>query len=205
MKYLIFIFCSLLFSNHSFGQNKKTTSQDSSWIAFKNTAHQIGFCIYHSSKNHCTDHSDEFFKREKETPEDFDTYYFEMKKEWAKNRLDEWEKRQIQPAEDFLILYDVAQNFSLEKTKTETYNLFQGFILIDLTDSIEFVFSNNNNPEMIIKSKGKNALMENTLWREYMSGRLGRFSKKIDFKLIGKNAEADFEKFKEAFLLFQKK
>jgi len=79
-----------------------------------------------------------------------DTYYFEMKKEWAENRLDEWSKRQEQPVENFLILFDVAQDFSLEKTKPETYNSFKGFILIDLTDSIEFVFFNKN--KIIIKS-----------------------------------------------------
>ena len=57
---------------------------------------------------------------------------------------------------------------------------------------------------MTIESDGKNALMENILWREFMTGRLGRFSPIINFKLIGKNVESDFEKFKEAFFKFQK-
>lgn len=204
MKFKFVFFLSIIFLNLSCSQQKRIIQQDStSWDSLKNAAHQIGFCIYHSSHNHCTDHSDEFAKREKETPDDMDTYYFEMKKEWAENRLDEWSKRQEQPVENFLILFDVAQDFSLEKTKPETYNSFKGFILIDLTDSIEFVFFNKN--KIIIKSDEKNALMENTLWREFMTGRLGRFSPSIDFDLIGKNAEADFENFKKAFLFFQKK
>jgi|GEM_PF-1164316 hypothetical protein len=204
MKDKIVIILFYFFSNITFGQTEDKIN--SNWNNFKNAAHQIGFCIYHSSKNHCTDHSDELAEREKKETEDFDGYYFEMKKEWAQNRLQEWEKRQEQPAENFLILFDVAQKKSFEKSATETFNLFRGFILIDLTDTIDFTFQKKdlNLSMMTIESDGKNALMENILWREFMTGRLGRFSPIINFKLIGKNVESDFEKFKEAFFKFQK-
>lgn len=208
MKCILLILCSLLSSNLSFCQNERTMKQDSSsWIALKNTAHQIGFCIYHPSRNYCTDHSGELAKREKENTEDLDVYYFEMKKEWAQNRLDEWAKRQEQPVEDFLILFDVSQKHSLDKSEPEkTINSYRGFVLIDLTDTIDYSFHKKNKGEsmMMIKSDGKNALMENFLWREFMTGRLGRYTQKIDFKLIGKNAKSDFERFKETFLNFQK-
>ena len=207
MKLQLIILLSLLIANFSFCQNEKTTEQDSTWVTLKSTAHEIGFCIYHPSKNHCTDHSGEFAEREKTTTEDLDTYYFEMKKEWAQNRLEEWGKRQEQPAEDFLILFDVSQKSLSEKLEKETINSYRGFVLIDLTDTIDFTFHKKNKGEsmMMIKSDGENALMENFLWREFMTGRLGRFNPKIDFKLLGKNRKTGFEKFKEAFFIFQKK
>ena len=69
---------------------------------------------------------------------------------------------------------------SLEK-KEETINLFYGFVLIDLTDTIDFTFHKKdlNQSIIIIKSDGENALMRNTLWREFMTGRLGHFFQKI--------------------------
>ncbi len=208
MKINLIIFFSLFLSNFSFCQNEKLATQDSSFILLKNAAHDIGFCIYHSSQNHCTDHSDEFAKRDKNTPEDEETFYFEMKKGWAQNRLDEWGKQQEQSVEDFLILFDVAQRHSLDTLEAgQTTNSYRGFVLIDLTDTIDFTFNKKNKGEsiMTIKSDGKNALMENFLWREFMSGRLGRFNPKIELMLIGENAKTNFEKFKEAFLVFQKK
>ncbi len=208
MKFKFILFIFLLFSNLSFSQNEDSTIQDSSsWIVLKNAAHKIGFCIYHPSKNHCTDHSNKFAERDKNTPEDEETYYFEMKKEWAQNRLDKWAERHEQPVENFLILFDVSQKHSLNKSEPEkTINSYRGFVLIDLTDTIDFTFHQKNKGEsmMMIKSDGKNALMENFLWREFMTRRLGRFNPKIDFKLIGENRKTDFEKFKEAFFIFQK-
>ncbi|MFT6321580.1 MAG: hypothetical protein ACJAT4_002510 [Granulosicoccus sp.] len=62
---------------------------NSNWNNFKNAAHQIGFCIYHSNQKICADHKNELAKREKTPPADLDIYYFEMKKEWAQNRLQE--------------------------------------------------------------------------------------------------------------------
>jgi hypothetical protein len=208
MKFKFILFIFLLFSNLSFSQNEDSTIQDSSsWIVLKNAAHKIGFCIYHPSKNYCSDHSNEFAERDKNTPEDEETYYFEMKKEWAQNRLDKWAERHEQPVENLLILFDVSQKHSLNKSEPEkTINSDRGFVWIDLTDTIDFTFHKKNKGEsmMMIKSDGKNALMENFLWREFMTGRLGRFNPKIDFKLIGENRKTGFEKFKEAFFIFQK-
>ncbi|MFK8006540.1 MAG: hypothetical protein AB8H03_09220 [Saprospiraceae bacterium] len=198
---IVFVIFSFL-ANLTFGQTRNNINSD--WNGLKNAAHQIGFCIYHPSKKHCKDHSNELTKREKSAPEDLDIYYFEMKKEWAQNRLNKWSEQQAQPTENFLILFDIAQNKPSEKLATETFNLFRGFVLIDLTDSIQFIFSKKEKNKMTIKSDGKNALMENTLWREFMTGRLGRFSNNIEFDLIGKNAESDFEDFRKAFLFFQK-
>lgn len=205
MKFHLSLFLILSCVKISFCQ---TTSPDSlAWLNLNNAAHQIGFCIYHPSKSHCKNHSNELAKREKTAPVDLDVYYFEIKKEWAQDRLNDWSERQAQPAENFLILFDIAQNKPSEKSETETFNLFRGFVLIDLTDTIDFTFQKKdlNQSMMSIESDEKNALMENTLWREFMTGRLGRFSPKIEFELMGKNVETDFEKFKDTFLFFQKK
>lgn len=207
MKLKLVIFLSFIFSNFSFCQSEKSNLSDSiAWESLKIVAHEIGFCIYHSSEKHCAEHSGELTKREKTASPDLEVFYFEMKKEWAEKRLTEWSKRQEQPVENFLILFDVAQSKPSEETETETFNLFRGFVLIDLTDTIDFVFLEKKQArnKMAIKSDGQNALMENVLWREFMTGRLGRFSNHIEFGLIGKNAETDFEKFKKAFLIFQK-
>jgi hypothetical protein len=56
---------------------------------------------------------------------------------------------------------------------------------------------------MTIESSGKNALMENVLWREFMTGRLDRFSPIIEFSLVGKNTETDLKK--KRFLFSKKK
>ncbi|MFK7773472.1 MAG: hypothetical protein AB8F94_15085 [Saprospiraceae bacterium] len=204
MKSKIIIILLYFFSNITFGQTVPKINSD--WNDLKKAVHQIGFCVFHSNQKICAEHKNELTEREKTAPADMEVYYFEMKKEWAQNRLNKWSERQAQPAEDFIILFDVAQYKPSEKSETETFNLFRGFVLIDLTDTIDFAFHKKdlNQSMMSIESEGKNALMENVLWREFMTGRLGRFSQKIDFKLLGKNAEADFEKFKEAFLFFQK-
>lgn len=64
-----------------------------------------------------------------------------------------------------------------------------------MTDTIDFTFQKKdlNLSMMTIESDGKNALMENVLWREFMTGRLGRLSPIIEFSLVEKNAETDFE------------
>lgn len=209
MKYNLLILCFLLFSNLSFSQNEESTKQDSSsWIVLKNAAHEIGFCIFHPSQNHCTDHLGELAKREKASPDDIEVHYFEMKKEWAQNRLDKWAERQNQPVEDFLILFDISQKHSLDRSEPEKItNSYRGFVLMDLTNTIDFTFHKKNKSEsiMMIKSDEKNALMENFLWREFMTGRLGRFNSEINFKLFGGNRKTGFENFKDAFSTFQKK
>ena len=204
MKSKIIIILLCFFSNIAFGQTVNKINSD--WNDLKKAAHQIGFCVFQSDQEICDEHKNELAKREKTAPEDQEVYYFEMKKEWAQNRLTKWSERQEQPIEDFIILFDVAQKSSLEKSTTETFNLFRGFILMDLTDTIDFTFHKKdlNQSMMNIESDEKNALMENALWREFMTGRLGRFSQRIDFKLFGKNAAIDFENFKEAFFVFQK-
>lgn len=205
MKSKIIIILFYFSSNITFGQTVNNINSD--WDDLKKAAHQIGFCLFHSDQKICTEHKNELAKREKTAPADMEVFYFEMKKEWAQNRLNKWSERQSQPTEDFLIFFDVAQYKPSEESETKTFNLYRGFILMDLTDTIDFTFHKKdlNQSMMTIESDGKNALMENVLWREFMTGRLGRFSQRIDFKLIGKNAESDFEKFKEAFFIFQKK
>ncbi len=206
MKINFIILLSFIFSNFSFCQNEKLVAQDSSFTLLKNAAHDIGFCIYHSSKNHCTDHEGEYAKRAENTPEDEETFYFEIKKAWAQNRLDKWAELQEQPVEDYMILFDVGQKSALEKQEEETINSYRGFVIINLTDTIDFSFRKKNIGElsMTIKSKNEFALMENFLWREFMSGRLGRFNPNIEFELIGKNAKSGFQNFKEKFHQFQK-
>lgn len=205
MKYITIILLAVSFPIFSFSQNEKLLQQDSSWLNLKTTAHQIGFCIYHSSQNHCVEHANEFAKRKKTSPEDIEVHYFEMKKEWAESRLNKWAERQGQPVDNFMIFFDVAQKSSLERTDHETVSSYFGFVIIDLTDSIYFNLQKieNNKSKITIASDDENAMMENFLWREFMTRRLGRYSGQIDFKLIGKNTESDFENFKKAFLKYQ--
>lgn len=191
--------------NLTFSQNNN--SQDSLvWENLKTASLQIGFDVFHAAHDYSSAFPNELNKREKNSPPDEEVYYFELKKEWAQTRIKKWATQHDQPINNFLILFDVAQKSSLEKEKDEMVSNYQGFILIDLTDTINLSLQEKekNTSTITIQSDGENALMENFLWREFMTHRLGRYNPMIQFDLIGKEHQMAFEQFKSAFLAFQR-
>ncbi len=187
---------ALLFSFLSFFQNQ------SDWENLKNAAHQLGFCVYRIDETYCKEHIGEYEKRQaRGKEEEGEVHYFELKENWAKKRIQKFSSFHERSAKDFLMLFDVQQGPLPDSPDSYSYH---GFIIIDLKNEINFIQIREDakTAKCFIQSPNEYTMMENTLWREFMSGRLGIFSKKIHF--FTNNTDTKYYgRFKTAFKKYQ--
>lgn len=207
--YLIVI-CLLisLFSLKAYSQIKKSNNE--LWIDFKNSAHKIGFCIYHVKQEVCKEHLliKNELKKVSKPESDSDIYYFLLNPKWAKKRLIDYSENNDSKPEDFLILFDIDQNsFKKLYDSTKTSNSYKMFSILNLNDKFEFKTHRETNSNIIfyISSSRTNSILSNTMWREFMSNRLGRLDSKIEISITGVNALNDYRYFKNSFLTFIEK
>lgn len=197
---LICIIVSIFnFKSHS--QSKK--SNDNYWQSFIEAAHGIGFCAYHKQQETCNEHSQIKYELEKINDPESDTYYFQLDSIWAKKRLDKLAESKSSKSEDYLILFDIDQG-SIKQLydAPKTSNSYKMFSIFDLKDTLEFKIIRGT---FYISSNKTNSILSNTLWREFMSNRLGRLDSKIEISLSGTNILNDYNKFKHAFIRFKEK
>lgn len=193
-------FVSSLFCSLSVAQ--LSPSNDEAWNAFRNSAHQIGFCVYHIQKEACEAHLE--VKRELEIASDpeSDVYYFLLEPSWAKKRLVAWAESKDSSPENYFILFDIDQGSARQlHDSVKTSNSYMMFSMFDMRD--EFMFQNssrsNNGLNFKIRSKRAQSIVSNTMWREFMSNRSGRLENEIRISLKGPHAAEHLEVFKEAF------
>jgi hypothetical protein len=202
-KRCLIIICIIvsLFNFKSYSQTEK--SNDKSWLSFKNAAHRIGFCIYHIHQEICKEHSQIKNELEKISEPESDVYYFKLHHLWAKKRLADWAESKASKSEDYFILFDIDQNsFKQLLDSTKTSNSYKMFSIFDLKDKFEFKMRWGT---FYISSNRANSILTNTLWREFMSNRLGRLDSEIKISLSGTNTLNDYHNFKDAFIKFLKK
>ncbi|MFD1294977.1 hypothetical protein ACFQ5N_14125 [Lutibacter holmesii] len=194
--------------------NSKTYSQiehsnNELWLALKNSAHNIGFCVYNVQQEPCIEHLHIKNELEKisETP-DTDINYFLLNPKWAKDRLTELSKNNNSKLENYIILFDIDQNsFKKLNDSTKTSNSYKMFSIFNLNNEFEFKTHRETvtHVTFFILSNTTSSILSNTMWREFMSNRLGRLDSKIEISLNGANAMSDYHKFKNSFINFVEK
>lgn len=195
--------CFLIFSFFNFKSCEKKTNQ---WELLKDAAHEIGLCVYNSQETFCTAHNNERSKREASVNiEEEDVYYFEMKEEWVKKRIEDRAGFEKRPSKEYLVLFDIKQGAFMYKDSSIVEQSMSNFLMINLKDN--FLFSKRNRSdyylECFIESDREASILENFLWREYMSGRKGRLMELTSFALINHKEKVLFDKFCEMFYAFQ--
>jgi hypothetical protein len=178
------------------------------WNTFKESAHKIGFCIYHVQMEACNQHSKIKQKLEKASDPNSDIYYFEMKPLWAKNRLTELAKRNKSNSNNCFILFDIDQkSFKKLHGSKKTSNSYLKFSIFDLKNKYKFKFRQETatNITFYISSNVEKSILTNTMWREFFSNRLGRIDSEIKISIKGKNALDDYQNFKKDFVKFIEK
>lgn len=199
---LILVIITVCFST-SYAQSKNIDIEK--WNSFKESAHKIGFCIFHVKMEFCNEHSDIKNKLEKVSEPDDDIYYFYLKQLWATNRLNNLAKTKKSNSENSFILFDIDQkSFKKLYDSTKTSNSYNMFSILDLTNTYQFRVREKTDTTVtfFISSNVKNSIITNTMWREFFSNRGGRFDSKIKIPLNGSNAFRDYQNFKEAFIKF---
>ena len=76
------------------------------------------------------------------------------------------------------------------------------FSVFNLNDEYQFKVRKSSKTELTfyISSHVEESILSNTLWREFLSNRLGRLDTEIKISLNGSHALNDYQNFKEAFL-----
>jgi hypothetical protein len=189
------LFSLFLFSSLCYAQNNN-------WDKLKKSAHSIGFCIYNINEPHCNKHEATLKKYEENAKEDEDVYYFLLKEDWAKKRLTEWAEQQQGNLKTHILLFDINQGFKY-RNELNSPKANSRFYILDLKDELtlkigykrySLTISHNNEPN----------ILENSLWREFMSGRLGLLKKKIEFNAFSKSKpKKRLKVFKKRFLSYR--
>lgn len=197
-----FLVCVFCLKTHS--QSKKINSE--TWNSFKESAHRIGFCIYQMQQEFCNKHAKTKQELEKiSLPESLDeVYYFLINPNWANNRLSNLAKNN---QSNYLILFDIDQkSFKKLYDSTKTSNSYNMLSIIDLKQEYQFKTYRETDSliTFYISSNKKNSILTNTMWREFMSNRLGRLETEIEITLNGINARKDYYNFKKYFLKYIK-
>lgn len=208
LKHPILIICILFsfFNSESYAQS--VLLNDKTWNSFKESAHAIGFCVYHKQQEVCNKHSGIKQELEKISEPDSDIYYFTIKPSWANKRINDWAKTKESNADNYFILFDIDQKSHKQLyDSTKTSNSYTMFSVFNLKHKYQFKVRKKTDSDVIfyISSNSKNAILSNTMWREFMSNRLGRLDTEIEISLHGTNAVTDYHNFKEAFLKFIEK
>jgi len=185
MKILLSLF---LFSNLCFSQNN-------SWTRLNKSAHAIGFCIYNINESYCNQHKVSLDKYKKEAKDKEEVYYFLMKEDWAKKRVTEWAKQQQNNSNTQILIFDINQGFK-HRNKNNSKKINNRFYIVDIEDELTLKIGHKGNSISI--SHNKPNMLENSLWREFISGRLRLVKKKVELNAFAKS------KPKKRQLLFKK-
>lgn len=199
------IIVSFFFSK-TYSQSEK--SDNEKWFYLKESAHRIGFCIYHVKRKICNKHSEIKHELERINKSESEIYYFQIKYLWANNRLNDWAKTKKSNSGNYFILFDIDQkSFKKLYDSTKTSNSYMKFSVFDLSHKYLFKLRQKSDygVTFYISSNTKESILTNTMWREFFSNRLGRLDTKIKISLNGSNALGDYHKFKEAFMSFTEK
>lgn len=206
-RYSIIISFIVSFSTiKGYSQIEKTNSK--TWVAFKNSAHKLGFCVYHIQQEACEDHSEVKDKLQNNSNPESEVYYYQLDSKWAKERLISLAKNNASKLENYFILFDVDQGyFAKLYDSTKTSNSYKMFSVFDLRDNFEFKTHRKSNSSIIFKivSSRANSILTNTMWREFFSYRLSRLHSEIEVTLIGPTSINDYHSFKDKFTNFVKK
>ncbi|WP_156112492.1 hypothetical protein [Lacinutrix jangbogonensis] len=179
---------------------------DSEWKKLIKSAHNIGFCVYNTNQVFCDLHKSRYQELEKNySNEDKEFFYVTMKEEWAKKRVVDWAKNQSIAKEYLILLFDINQGF--ENDYDDYRRARFGFFVINLKDDLQFEVLRIYDKQpirCIVYHENEPNILCNSLWREFMSGRLGALEKKVEFLVYNKN-KRKFNIFKKRFLKYQKK
>lgn len=201
LKSYIFLLLLSILPSILLGQEKREQ-----WQRLKEASHAIGFCVYNTDMPFCNDHELEKEKREQAASKDDEVFYFIMKKEWAAPRVAKWAQRQHKTPSSGLILFDIRQG-KKPANVTRPQRPYNSFLLLSLSDSIAFNAWRTHDEytaAFIVNSPGEQSMLENGLWREFMTGRLGRLVDKATFNIVvdgGVNSK--YQQFQQAFENFQ--
>ena len=196
--HLFFIIIISFFIQESYSQTKESTIEK--WNKFKEAAHKIGFCIYHVEMKECSKHSNTKHELEKISEPEDDIYYFQLKPLWAAKKIKDWAKSRN--SNDFFIIFDIDQkSFKKLYDASKTSNSYNRFSILDLKNKYDFKLrqASNSNLTFYISSNKKEAMLTNTMWREFFSHRAGRRESEIKITIEGKNALVEYKNFNKAF------
>lgn len=178
------------------------------WNELKASVHKIGFCIYNVNEAFCKEHKEARAKYEMESSEDEDVNYFAMKEEWAKKRVKGWAKKQMLDENALLLLFDIDQGYKYKFKKNRVKPNNKYFIL-NLKDDLSFKIKRLSKKQALkcaISHRSKPNMLENTLWREFMTGRLGLIKNNVEFNVLARSKmRKKIKAFKECFYAYREK
>lgn len=205
LKRYFFFICLIVFFYGTKGYSQIVKINSEAWIAFKNSAHNIGFCVYHIQQEACDDHLQIKDELQKNSDSDSENHYYTLNPEWAKNRLISLAKNNASKPERYFILFDIDQSsFNKLYDSTKTSNSYKMFSVFDIKNKFQIKTHRKTNASVIFKivSSRANSILTNTMWREFFSHRIGRLNSQIEVTLIGPTSINDFNSFKDKFYEF---
>ena len=117
--------------------------------------------------------------------------------------MEGWAAQQQSSPEDYLILFDIDQGLNKRrKDPGLASNSLKMFVILD--KRLDYRISSQpmgGRMEIRIMAAG-GTIMNNTLWREFMSGRLGKLDPIVPFMVEGDQLTERYEAFKEALLRY---
>ncbi|MEM9339179.1 MAG: hypothetical protein AAGA66_10655 [Bacteroidota bacterium] len=193
MKNKMLIMLSLIISMHT-GHSQDRKNQ-TNWASFKSLANDLGLCIYSIETSGCSP-SDSILEALEDKQKNGEVFYFELDTNWANRRIRDWAIRNKSETEDYVMIYDIDQGYkrSIDERAASTH--FSMFAILDKRLDYELVHIQAERGSMIkINANKENSIMNNTLWREFMSGRLGKLDTSLDIRFSGQVSQKVFEKF----------
>lgn len=193
MKNKMLIMLSLIISMHT-GHSQDRKNQ-TNWASFKSLANDLGLCIYSIETSGCSP-SDSILEALEDKQKNGEVFYFELDTNWANRRIRDWAIRNKSEPEDYLMIYDIDQGYKRRIDERAASTHFSMFAILDKRLDYELVHIQAERGSMIkINANKENSIMNNTLWREFMSGRLGKLDTSLDIRFSGQVSQKVFEKF----------
>jgi len=154
------------------------------------------------------EHEGELKRREQASnPEYEEVYYFTITEEWAKTRIENSTVLDEIAKGDFLVLMDIRQDTFLTKVDTtlKVYPSYNKLMILNLENDFSFSYKRFGSAMVNakIKSSAQESIIENTLWREFMSARLGLLLTEVTFPIGQLDKIEAFHLFEKAFKAYQ--
>ncbi len=185
MSKLPMLLCLLVYTQTASSQVRDPTH----WDDLQSAAHALGVCVYQVGNAQCREH-DVILTNHKEALENDERYYFLLDSAWATRRIQDWATERSSDPMHYLMLLDADQGFERGPPKSRSTSSLPGmFALLDKRLSYQITSNGAGSDLSILLRTQQKTILSNTLWREFMSGRLGLMNERLEIPMRGATSE----------------
>lgn len=132
------------------------------WDYFNNSALEIGLSLFAPNQEFV-----EYSRLPEDTLFDDAKPDFRLREDWARQRSKDWMEKVNQPQSSSIIVYSENRNL----------NDINGFILLSIKSDVQMNVRplDDGTCKMMIHVNDSSCVLHNVHWREFMSGRPGRY------------------------------